>query len=289
MGRTSRSLPFARTARICLAVSLAVASPVSPLPAQEALVTLRLEARAGDSATYRYEQRIDLRMPPEFGGEQRVASRLVVEQRAEEVSEPSIRYLAQVREVRVEMESSPTAGDLDFSRFEGQRFRMTVDRRGRLQSMTPLDDAGPGVDQLQQSMRQVGFPSLPPGPVRVGESWVDTTRIDAAAMALPAEGEIISVSRTTLERLVGTGRDRVAELRVETDFRFEPGGATIPGMRVDLTGSRSDRVRFDVARGRFLDSTGTQEFEMTMGIPGAASSLSIEGTATSRAELLPNS
>lgn len=290
MSRTSHGIRIrrGRAGAVLLAWMVGIAA-VPSLPAQDAPVTLRLEARAGEVATYRYEQRIDLRMPLEFGGDQRVVSRLVVEQRAETVDDASIRYLAQVQDIDVEMESSPTAGDLDFSRFKGQRFRMTVDRRGQLQAMAPVGEAGPGVAQLQQSMRQVGFPILPPGPVRAGESWVDTTRIDATAMALPAEGEIVSVSRTTLKRLVRTGDSRVAELDVQTEFHFEPGARALPGMQVEVTGRRSDDVRFDVTRGRFLVSDGTQEFEMRMAIPGATSSLSIEGTATSRAELLPGS
>lgn len=254
---------------------------------QERPVRLRLEARPGEAATYRYLQEIDLRMPREFGGDQRVESRLVVRQRAERVEETSIGYLGEVREVTVEMAGSPSADELDFSRFEGQRFRMTLDRRGRLQGITAIGDPGPGFEQLEQSMRQIGFPVLPPGPVRVGESWVDTARIDAAAMALPATGEIVSVSRVTLERLSRIDGRTVAELAVHTDFHFEPSGGAMPGMQVEVTGRRQDEVRFDVDRGRFLEARGNQEFELRMTIPGAPSSLSIGGTARSRAELLP--
>lgn len=256
---------------------------------QEEPVTLRLEARPGETAAYRYAQEIDLRMPPEFGGDQRVVSRLVVRQRAERVREESIRYLSEVREVSVEMAGGPAAEELDFSRFEGQRFHMTLDRRGRLQEIAPIGQPGPGFEQLEQSMRQIGFPVLPEDPVTVGESWVDTTRVDAAAMALPAAGEIVSISRATLRGISRDGGTTVADLLVETDFHFEPGGGAMPGMQVEVTGSREDEVRFDVARGRFLEADGTQEFRMRMAIPGARSSLSIEGTATSRAELLPGS
>ena len=244
---------------------------------QEAPVTLRLDGRSGDRAVYGYEQRIDLQMPPEFGGEQSILSRLVVDQRVDGIDETSIRYLAEVREIGVEMENSP-GGDLDVSRFQG-----------RLREVTAVGGTDLGVAQLQQSMRQVGFPILPPRPVRVGDSWVDTTRIDAAAMALPAEGEIVSVSRTTLERLVRTADGTIARLAVETEFHFEPGEGAIPSMRVEVRGRRGDDVRFDVERGRYLTSEGTQEFEMTMAIPGATGSLSIRGTATSSAERLPES
>lgn len=282
----SRTVHTARTGAVALLPVLAWGLLASE---QEGPVTLRLEARPGEAAAYRYAQEIDLRMPPEFGGDQRVVSRLAVRQRAERVREASIRYLAEVLEVSVRMEGSAAAEELDFSRFEGQRFRMTVDRRGRLQEIVPIGEPGPGFEQLEQSMRQIGFPVLPEDPVTVGESWVDTTRIDAAAMALPAAGEIVSVSRATLRGISRDGGTAVADLLVETDFHFEPGGGAMPGMQVEVTGSRKDEVRFDVTRGRFLEADGTQEFRMKMAIPGARSSLSIEGSAASRAELLPGS
>lgn len=276
-------------ATLAFAACLQAGSGVAALGAQEGPVTLRLEARRGDTSAYRFEQRIDLEMPPEFGGRQEVGSLLVVGQRVERVDEDSIRYMAEVRDVTVEMDSAPMGSDLDFSRFEGQRFRMTLSRSGELLSVEPVEGAAPGAAQLQQSIRQVGFPTLPRGPVRVGDTWVDTTRVDASAMALPAAGEIVSVNRTTLRRLLSAGEATVAELAVETAFRFEPEVRPMPAMQVDVSGTRSDTVRFDVTRGRFLTSTGSQSFEMTMAIPGASGSLSIQGTATSRAELLNGS
>lgn len=276
-------------ATLAFAACLQAGSGAAALGAQEGPVTLRLEARRGDTSAYRFQQRIDLQMPPEFGGRQEVGSLLVVGQRVERVDEDSIRYLAEVRDVTVEMDSAPMGSDLDFSRFEGQRFRMTLSRGGELLSVEPVEGTAPGAAQLQQSIRQVGFPTLPRGPVRVGDTWVDTTRVDASAMALPAAGEIVSVNRTTLRRLLSAGGATVAELTVETAFRFEPAARPMPAMQVDVSGTRSDTVRFDVTGGRFLTSSGSQSFEMTMAIPGASGSLSIQGTATSRAELLPGS
>lgn len=287
------TVPPSRAAPALLLVALlAPGLPGGPalalLAAQDGPVTLRLQGRQGDAAVYRFEQDIALQMPPEFGGDQAVGSRLVVEQRVERADEASIRYLAEVRSVSVEMDDSGMAGDLDFSEFEGQRFRMTLSRRGELQEMEPVGEATPGTAQLQQSMRQAGFPVLPVAPVRPGDSWVDTSRVDATAMALPAAGEIVSVHRTTLTRLVSEGTGTVAELAVETSFRFEPAAGAMPGMRVEVTGDRTDAVRFDVTRGRYLASDGSQQFEMTMSIPGATGGLSIRGTATNRTELLPD-
>lgn len=249
-------------------------------------VTLQLKATRGQPVTYRFQQEIDLQMPPELGGSQKVRSLLMVQQTLERATADTLRYLAEVKDVGVEMDASPMGGDLDFSRFRGQRFRMSLTSRGEILELEPLGAAEAGTEQLQHSIRQVGFPLLPERPIRVGESWVDTSRVDAAAMALPADGQIVSVNRATLRRLLREGDATVAELLVETTFRFEPGPRAMPGMQVEMTGERADTIRFDVTNGRFLGGSGSQDFRMSMAIPGAPGSLTIQGTARSTASLV---
>ncbi|MFQ5679513.1 MAG: hypothetical protein ACE5HP_08635 [Gemmatimonadota bacterium] len=252
---------------------------------QESPVILRLKATRGQTSTYSFQQDIDLGMPVELGGSRTVHSRLVVRQSVEGIGLDTIRYLAEVKEISVEMEANPVGG-LDFSQFEGQRFRLALTPRGQVLDLEPEGTEDAGAEQLRQSMRQMGFPVLPARPVQVGDSWVDTTRVDAAAMALPADGEIVSVNRTTLKKLSRAGDDSVAELLMETEFRFTPRDTSVPGMQVEMEGTRADNVRFDVTNGRFLGARGTQEFVMNMTIPGAPGSLSIQGTAKSTARLL---
>lgn len=267
-----------------LALVAALVAAPAVIAQQQGPVTLRLNGNRGDANTYRFEQDISLRMPPELGGATEVKSLLVLSQTLQGTRGDTLRYEAQVRDVAVEMEPSPTGEDLDFSQFKGQRFTVVTDRRGDILAISGA--AGPGAEQLQQSIRQVGFPTLPRGPVRVGDTWTDTTRIDASAMALPAEGEIVSVNRATLKGLSRSGAATVADLTVETTFHFEPGARAMPGMSVQMRGSRADNVRFDVTNGRYMSAAGQQDFTLNMSIPGAAGSLSIQGTARSRARLL---
>lgn len=275
---------------LVLSASLAASSAALALAAapgcaqQPGPVTLRLSGDRGQTSTYRFEQDISLRMPPEFGGSQEVNSLLVLEQRVQGTNGDTIRYRTEVVDVAVDMQSDPTGGGMDFSQFEGQRFEVAVTRRGDILSMA--GDGAAGADQLQQTIRQVGFPLLPRRPVAVGDSWVDTTRVDAAAMALPADGDIVSVNRATLKGLSREGEATVADLVVESTFRFEPGPRASPGMSLQLNGARTDDVRFDVTRGRFLDASGRQAFTLNMGIAGAGASFAIRGEARSRARLV---
>lgn len=280
--RTHRRKALSMTPALTAALLLAVLPHVSG--AQE--VTLRLDPTPGQTQTYRFEQDLDFRMPPEFGGDQQLRSFLLLDQTADRLSADTIHYENVVRDISVDMEGSTGAGDLDFSQFKGQTFTSAVTRRGEVVAL----EMGEGMavsDQVEHALRQMGFPLLPDAPVRVGQSWTDTTRVDAAAMAVPAEGEIVSISRTTLRGIGRQGGSQVAELRVETTFAFEPGARALPGMRVEMTGNRADDVRFDVTAGRFLEATGQQDFVLNMTMPGASGTFAIRGTARSRANLEP--
>lgn len=257
---------------------------LAPAEAQQDPVLLELQARQGEAFSYEYIQDLDFHMPPEFGGNQEVRSKLVLAQTVRRVARDTIHYDNEVRDIEVDVRGAGNQG-LDFSEFEGQRFRSAVTRRGEVVALE-MDDFAGSAEQIEQSLRQVGFPVLPERPVGVGETWTDTTRMDAAAMALPAEGEIVSVNRTTLRGINRSGGAEVAELRVESSFVFHPARAAIPGMRVEMSGTRADDVRFDLTNGRFLSQVGQQDFLLNMSIPGSAGSFSIQGTARSRAELL---
>lgn len=274
---------------LAVALALLAGSPSAGTPAaaqEQEPVTLRLKPTPGQPATYRFQREIDVQMPPELGGSQQVRLLLVVQQTLQRATADTLHYLAEVKDLNVKMDASPMGGDLDLSRFRGQRFRMALTPRGQVLELEPLGEAAAGTEELQESIRGVGFPLLPGSPVRVGERWVDTSRVDASAMALPAEGQIVSVNRTTLRQLLREGDATVAELLVETTFRFEPGPRAMPGMQVEATGVGADTIRFDVTNGRFLGADGSQDFTMSMAIPGAPGSLTIRGTARSTASLV---
>lgn len=276
--------PAPAAARMAL-VAAALLLSAAPASAQEAPVVLRLTPQQGQSLTYRYEQDVDIDLPPEFGGSQAVRSRLVLEQTARGVRGDTLRYTTRVHEVSVDVNGGGDA--LDFSRFEGQAFDATMTRRGEIVRLRPQGQAPSGVEQIEESMRQVGFPLLPPAAVRVGESWTDTTRVEAGTMGVPADGDIVSVNRTTLERLTREGERTVAHLSVSTRFGFEPRRGGLAAMNVEVTGSARDTVRFDVTGGKYLDAGGRQNFVMDMSMPGSSGSLVVRATGRREASLVP--
>jgi hypothetical protein len=296
--RSARGEPARATASLlalaplALGASLAMALPLArgggapaTAVAQEGPVMLQLSARTGETDTYRYEQNVNLQLPAEFGGAQSIASRLVLSQTAMSVSDDRIQYLAEIKDVSVEMTENPLGADLDFSKYKGQQFDMAMTRQGQLLGLE-MAGANPAAQQIQQSMRQVGFPQLAGSPVRVGDTWTDTTRADAAGMGVPVDGDIISINRTTLERLTELGERTIANLSVQTTFTFQPRAEAGLGMSVEMIGSRSDDVRFDVTNGRFIVSAGSQSFTLNIGMAGLGGGFLIEGDSRSSAQLL---
>lgn len=277
-----------RPSRVLRMTAAAAALLIALLPAASGAqeVTLRLDPAQGDTLSYRFEQDMDFAMPPEFGGDQRMRSVLQLDQVATGFAGDTIRYDNIVREISFEMEGATGAENPDFSQFEGQTFEADVTRRNGILNLRMTDGSGVS-EQVRDALSQMGFPLLPRGPVRPGESWTDTTRVDAAAMAVPAEGDIVSINRTTLQGLDREGGATVARLRVESTYAFEPGPRTLPSMGVELTGTRADDVRFDVTSGRFLTANGEQQFVFDITMPGASGSFTIEGRIRSRARLEP--
>lgn len=270
-----------RTGALGLVTVLAALWPAAAA-AQDGPVTLRLDPRAGEPETYRYEQDVGLRMPDEFGGARDISSLLVLRQTPRRIEGDTLHYRAEVREIAVHVNGNGEMGP-DVSRFRGRRYDMGVTRRGELVSLRPAEPGGAEADALEESLRQFGFPVLPDRPVRVGDRWTRTHRADATAMALPARGEIVAVDRAVLRGLERRDGRTIARIRVESTYRFDPGPGAAPGMRVELTGSRTDDVRFDVDRGRFLDAAGRHDFTVRISIPGAPGRFTIRGDAERRA------
>ena len=153
--------PSIGATRLLAAGTCAVTLLAVPLLGQDepGPVTLRLDSREGASATYVYEQAVDLIMPPEFGGEQSIRSSMVLEQTTREITDEIIRLVTEVIDLSVEMNEIPYAGELDLSRIVGRRFDMAITRQGRLVDIGLTDDDA-AAGQIKQSLRQVGFPIL---------------------------------------------------------------------------------------------------------------------------------
>lgn len=252
-------------------------------------VHLRLSPEEGESLVYTYRLQARLEAPPEFGGNRRVETRMRLRQTAREVSGDTLRYLMQIQELAMESDSATRSQLLDPRRFEGKTLSARITRRGEVLHLGSPGARKNSPQQIEQSMLQAGFPTLPDGPVRVGQTWTDTARMPTAVLQGMGGGNTVAVSRTTLEGVEREGTTQVARLAVETTFDFLREGRGGQPLQADMSGSGRSTVRFDVDRGRYLSSTGTQSYRVEMKLPGSADSVSIRFDVDSEVRLTDSS
>jgi hypothetical protein len=231
---------------------------------------------------------LDIAVPEELGGGQRLESLMVVQQTTQDVRGDTLFFDATVQDASFSLRSEEGAEMLpDVSRdLTGQSFRTALTRRGE-----PLDIQIEGQDpeasaQVRSALRQGGFPTLPDRLVRVGEAWRDTVRIRAADMGMAAPGILVLINDISLQRVSRAGSSTIADILVETVYEFEPDANAFPGINVEMTGSRADNVRFNVTRGHFLSARGAQDFTMNLTVPGLGQSFSVRGSGESSASLV---
>lgn len=227
---------------------------------------LRLAPRSDVRSEYRHEKRLELRLPPDLGGDVATRTVLRLAQNVEETGPDSVVFAAELMEVRFEAEPAPT--DLpDLSGLEGLRFRLVTTPAGRLYRVDVPGATGPVAralrDQVESWLRELGFPTLPAGPIRVGQAWTDTTRVPLAALlGLRSGAEALEVRTTTLQALEGPPERRTARLSVRTSWSGGQGPADAPDLVVEGAGSQT--VEFDVEAGRFARATGTSRIEVLL-------------------------
>lgn len=227
-------------------------------------VTLRIAPRTGDRSEYRHEKRLDLQLPPDLGGEVTTRTVLRLAQEVEETAADSVVLGAEILEIRFEAEPAPA--DLpDLGGLEGLQFRLVTTPAGRLYRVDLPGATGPVAralrDQVESWLRELGFPALPAGPVRVGDSWTDTTRVPLATLlGLRTEAEALEIRTTTLEALDGAPGQRTARLAVRTSWSGGQGPADAPDLVVDGAGSQV--VEFDVEAGRFARASGSSRIRV---------------------------
>lgn len=281
----SRSLRSVRSAPLSALWILLLLAPEAR--SQEA-VHLGLDSEAGETLTYRFELNLDIGVPAELGGGQRLESLMVVRQTTQDVRGDTLFFDAEVQDASFSLRSEAGAEMLpDVSKdLAGQSFRTALTRRGE-----PLDLQIEGQDpeasaQVRSALRQGGFPTLPNRLVRVGEAWRDTVRIRAADMGMAAPGILVLINDISLQRLSRSGSSTIADILVETVYEFEPDADAFPGVNVEMTGSRADNVRFNVTHGHFLSARGAQDFTMNLTVPGLGQSFSVRGSGESSASLV---
>ncbi|MEE9578594.1 MAG: hypothetical protein V3W24_03385 [Gemmatimonadota bacterium] len=268
-------------------VPLLILTAAAPLQAQDA-VRLRLDSTAGESLTYRFELNLDIAVPPELGGNQRLESLMVLQQTTRDVRGDTLYFDSTVQDVSFSLRAAEGAEMLpDASAdFLGQNIRTAFTRRAEpiiieIEGLDPQASA-----QVRSALRQGGFPTLPERAVRVGDRWKDTVRIRAADMGMAAPGFLILINDISLQRLSRSGSSTIADILVETAYDFEPDRDAFPGVSVEMTGSRADSVRFDVTRGHFLSARGAQDFTMSLTVPGLGQAFAVRGSGESSAGLI---
>lgn len=274
---------------------LVAAGAPAALAGQDGAVRLRLEARQGETATYRFENTTHVTPPPSMGMETTADVTVVLRRRVEEVVGDTIRFASTIEDYRLDLDSesedvrSQLRGMAEKSRRDavGSEFPIAVTRRGEVLRIGARAGAAGGGSRLEQSLRRLTFVTLPQRPVSTGDSWESRETMDASAFRIPVEGQVEVRSVATLERFLRREGRRVAEIGVESTFDFRPSDTGQQMMKVEMTGSSAQTVRFDVEGGRFLSSSGAQDFTVNLSLPGQAEgSFTVQGNSESSATLV---
>ena len=250
-------------------------------------VVLRLGGDPGQTARYRHEKRMSLHLPEELGGEVSTRTLLRLDQTVEQSDHDSVVVSSEIREFEFEVEPAPERlPDLD--RLEGLRFRSTSTPSGRIYRIEVDGASGPVGkpmrDQIESWLRELGFPALPVGPTRTGDSWNDTTRVPLSALlGLQGTAEAVEVRTTTLRAIDETLHGPTALLDVRTEWTSAGEG---PSPDVIVRGSSRQSVRFAMESGRFIDSRGTSFIRVDISSGAGAAPLRIEAEGSYETRLL---
>jgi hypothetical protein len=255
---------------------------VTPLPAAaQEPVLLQLRGHPGDWAEFEHRKELTVRFPADLGGPATTHTRLRLRQQVDSRGDSAIIFRSVLREIVFRVEPQPEELP-DLSGLQGLEFRYASDRTGRtIWLAVPGSDegAGPGLrEQLQNWLGQLGFPSLPDGPVAVGDEWFQSNPVPATALGLAFDYGLVEEKTTRLSELQATDRATIAVLEVLTKWTpsFDPERAGSP--LAALRGISSQTVRFDVQNGRFLGGTGTTALELVLAPPGGNLLVSVEAT-----------
>lgn len=272
-------------------VPAAGAQEASPDTGTADPVYLRLSPEPELTLTYAHRVRARVDAPPQLGGGQSLTSNMRLRQTPVRVGTDSLDVRIQIADLSLSADSVPEEQLPDLARHEGATYLARMTTRGELVRMSEQNGgsgtgrAG-GISPVQRSVRMSAFPTLPDAPVRPGDSWVDTTRVQTGVMQGMGEGTTLAVSRTTLEELRRQGKSRVARLSVVTSYTFQPADSVRSGIEADMSGSGSASVRFDVTSGRYLHSESAQDYTVNLRYPGGDRTYSVRFHVNSEAQLV---
>lgn len=243
--------------------------------------------------TLTYAHRVHARVeaPPQLGGGQSLRSIMRLRQTPVRVGADSLDVRVEIADLSLSADSVPEEQLPDLERHEGATYLARMTTRGELIRMSEesgrggADRAG-GISPVQRSVRMSAFPTLPAGPVRPGDTWVDTTRVETGVMQGMGEGTTLAVSRTTLDGLHREGTTRIAQLSTVTSYTFRPADTGRSGIEAHMSGSGSADVRFDVTNGRYLHSDAAQDYTVNLRYPGGDRTYSVRFHVDSEAQLV---
>lgn len=250
-------------------------------------VVLRLGGEPGRTARYLHEKRLSLHLPEELGGEASTRTLFRLDQTVEQSARDSVVIGSEIRGFQFEVDPAPEQLP-DLERLEGMRFRSTATPSGRIYRIEVDGASGPVArplrDQVESWLRELGFPALPVGPTRPGDSWVDTTRVPLSALlGLQGTAEAVEVRTTTLRAIDETAHGPTATLDVRTEWTSAGEG---PSPDVTVRGSSSQSVRFAVESGWFVDSSGTSFIRVEIFSGAGALPLRIDAEGSYETKLL---
>jgi len=250
-------------------------------------VVLRLGGEPGRTARYRHEKQLSLHLPEELGGEASTRTLLRLDQTVERSTRDSVVVSSEIREFQFEVVPAPEQLP-DLGRLEGMRFRSTTTPSGRIFRIElegATDQVGkPMRDQIESWLRELGFPALPVGPTRPGDSWKDTTRVPLSALlGLQGTAEAVEVRTTTLRAIDETPHGPTALLDVRTEWTSAGEG---PSPDVTVRGSSRQSVRFAMESGWFIDSNGTSFIRVEISSGAGTEPLRIDAVGSYETQLL---
>ena len=271
-------------------VPVAGAQETSPDSGAADAVYLRLSPEPELTLTYAHRVRARVDAPPQLGGGQSLKSSMRLRQTPVRVGADSLDVRIEIADLSLSADSVAREQLPDLTRHRGATYLARMTTRGGLVRMSeegaPRADRSGGISPVQRSVRMSAFPTLPDAPVRPGDTWVDTTRVQTGVMQGMGEGRTLAVSRTTLEEIRREGKTRVALLSVMTSYTFQSTDTARSGIEADMSGSGSASVRFDVTSGRYLHSESAQDYTVNLRYPGGDRTYSVRFHVESEAQLV---
>jgi hypothetical protein len=182
---------------------------------------------------------------------------------------------------------SDTSGPLGmlnkmFGGLKGKQFAFTMDEQGKIgkvsglkeimESMIPPDAKGGDIKKMgggfsEESFRQSiqqAFSIFPMAPVKVGESWKDTTEMNQNGVTLK------SISTYTLESV----DDGNAVVKVNSVY--EPGRSKSNGADMSVKGKSNGKYTYEMASGMILDGNMNMSMDMEAEAEGQKTPMKME-------------